>query len=95
MEKTNFLKEVEYACQEITNRYFSVEVAQGKFSDEPWWIKKKGLLKQTVGRFGATGKLRSLGRGTSGSSQIVGIPTNKIHSCLSQRSFLSSTDFKH
>ena len=45
MEKTNFLKEVEYACQEITNRYFSVEVAQGKFSDEPWWIKKIKLIE--------------------------------------------------
>ena len=41
MEKSDFLKEVEYACQEITNRYFSVEVAQGKFFDEPWWIKKR------------------------------------------------------
>ncbi len=40
MEKSDFLKEVEYACQEITNRYFSVEVAQGKFFDEPWGLKK-------------------------------------------------------
>ena len=45
MEKSDFLKEVEYACQEITNRYFSVEVAQGKFFDEPWWIKKIKLIE--------------------------------------------------
>ena len=51
MEKTNFLKEVEYACQEITNRYFSVEVAQGKFSDEPWWIKKIRLIEANCRAF--------------------------------------------
>ena len=49
MEKSDFLKEVEYACQEITNRYFSVEVAQGRFSDEPWWIKKIKLQKLKEG----------------------------------------------
>ena len=51
MEKSDFLKEVEYACQEITNRYFSVEVAQGKFFDEPWWIKKIKLIEANCRAF--------------------------------------------
>ena len=51
MEKSDFLKEVEYACQEITNRYFPVEVAQGKFFDEPWWIKKIKLIEANFRAF--------------------------------------------
>ena len=51
MEKSDFLKEVEYACQEIANRYFSVEVAQGKFFDDPWWIKKIKLIEANCRAF--------------------------------------------
>ena len=51
MEETKFLKEIEYACQEIRNRYFSIEVAQGKFSEEPWWIKKIELIEDNCKAF--------------------------------------------
>ena len=51
MEETKFLKDIEYACQEIRNRYFSIEVAQGKFSEVPWWIKKIELIEDNCKAF--------------------------------------------
>ena len=33
MEETKFLKEIECACREIRNRYFSILVAKRKFSE--------------------------------------------------------------
>ena len=51
IEEAEFVREIEYACQEITNRYFSVEVAQGRFSDEPWWIEKIKLIEANCRAF--------------------------------------------
>ena len=51
MEETKSSKEIQYACQEIRNRYFYIEVAQRKFYEETWWIKKIELIEDNCKAF--------------------------------------------
>ena len=38
--ENKFTVEIKYACQEILNRYYSVQVATRRFDSDPWWIEK-------------------------------------------------------
>ena len=40
MKEKQFILDAKYACQDILNRYYSIEVAQQKMSPDPWWINK-------------------------------------------------------
>tara|TARA_B100000886_G_scaffold88835_1_gene58501 strand:- start:493 stop:714 length:222 start_codon:yes stop_codon:yes gene_type:complete len=40
MKEKQFILDAKYACQDILNRYYSIEVAQQKMSPDPWWIGK-------------------------------------------------------
>ena len=40
MKEKQFILDAKFACQDILNRYYSIEVAQQKMSPDPWWIGK-------------------------------------------------------
>ena|GEM_PF-1873055 len=49
--ENKFTVEVKYACQEILNRYYSVQVATRRFDSDPWWIEKISLIERNCDRF--------------------------------------------
>tara|TARA_B100001115_G_C15428305_1_gene201004 strand:- start:93 stop:338 length:246 start_codon:yes stop_codon:yes gene_type:complete len=46
-----FVLDVKYACQEILNRYYSIQVAQKKLPEDPWWIHKINSIEQNCDSF--------------------------------------------
>ena len=49
--ENKFVLDVKYACQEILNRYYSIQVAQRKLSHDPWWIDKISSIEQNCDQF--------------------------------------------
>ena len=46
-----FVLDVKYACQEILNRYYSIQVAQRELSQDPWLIDKICAIEQNCDLF--------------------------------------------
>ena len=44
-------QEIKYACQEILNRHYSIQVAQRLADEDPWWIKKISKMEQNCDLF--------------------------------------------
>ena len=36
----NLAQEIKYACQEILNKHYSIQVSLRLADEDPWWIKK-------------------------------------------------------
>lgn len=51
MKKEQFILDVKYACQEILNRHYSIQVAQRKMTTDPWWIDKIVSIEQNCSHF--------------------------------------------
>ena len=51
MPENQFVLDVKYACQEIANRYYSIQVAQRKLPEDPWWLKKISAIEQNCDLF--------------------------------------------
>ena len=49
--ENKFTVEIKYACQEILNRYYSVQVATRRFDSDPWWIEKILQIERNCDRF--------------------------------------------
>ena len=49
--ENKFTVEIKYACQEILNRYYSVQVATRRFDSDPWWIEKILQIEHNCDRF--------------------------------------------
>jgi hypothetical protein len=49
--ENKFVLDVKYACQEILNRYYSIQVAQRKSPEDPWWIDKISSIDQNCDQF--------------------------------------------
>ena len=49
--ENKFVLDVKYACQEILNRYYSIQVAQRKLSQDPWWIDKISSIEHKCNQF--------------------------------------------
>ena len=44
-------EEIKYACQEILNRHYSIQVSQRLADEDPWWIKKISRMEQNCDLF--------------------------------------------
>ena len=44
-----FILDARYACQDILNRYYSIQVAQQMMSSDPWWIDKIQMIEKNCG----------------------------------------------
>lgn len=51
MTEEKFVLDVKYACQEILNRYYSIQVAQRKSPEDPWWLKKVSDIEKNCDCF--------------------------------------------
>ena len=49
--ENKFTVEIKYACQEILNRYYSVQVAKRSLDSDPWWIEKILQIERNCDRF--------------------------------------------
>ena len=49
--ENKFTVEIKYACQEILNRHYSVQVATRQFGSDPWWIEKILQIERNCDRF--------------------------------------------
>ena len=46
-----FAQEIQYACQEILNRHYSIQVSQRLAEEDPWWIEKISKIEQNCALF--------------------------------------------
>ena len=46
MREKQFITDARYACQDILNRYYSIQVAQQKMPPDPWWISKIQIIEK-------------------------------------------------
>ncbi|MAB26160.1 MAG: hypothetical protein CL580_00620 [Alteromonadaceae bacterium] len=44
-------EEIKYACQEILNRHYSIQVSQRLSDEDPWWIKKISRMERNCDLF--------------------------------------------
>lgn len=49
MREKQFITNTRYACQDILNRYYSIQVAQQKMPPDPWWISKIQMIEKNCG----------------------------------------------
>jgi len=44
-------QEIQYACQEILNRHYSIQVSLRSADEDPWWIKKISKMERNCDLF--------------------------------------------